>query len=110
MTKLWYCDKTRKSDIVTKQECSYAISTTVLPLLVFSTSVFPLDLVFFRPVVSISQQGGPKNTRGANFCIKHWMCAASGGTNIKWGARVLNGVAGHHCPPLATALVSLHII
>jgi len=31
MTKLWYCDITRRSDIVIEQECSLAIATTTRP-------------------------------------------------------------------------------
>ena len=34
------------------------------------------------------------------------MYVATRGANVKWGTPISNGGAGHHCPPLATALIS----
>jgi len=50
--------------------------------------------------------GGPKyRRRGQNqkgghiFKIQYWMYVATGEPNVKWGAPISNGGAGHHCPP-----------
>ena len=58
--------------------------------------------------------GGPKTRRrgqtpegGPHFKIQYWMYVTTGDPNVKWGAPSSNGVAGHHWPPLATALVHL---
>jgi len=55
--------------------------------------------------------GGPKTRKrgqkpegGPHFKIQCWMYAATGGPNVKWGAPISNGGAGHHWPPLATTL------
>ena len=46
-----------------------------------------------------------KNQKGGHILkIQHWMHAATGEPNVKWGAPISNGGDGHHCPPLATAL------
>ena len=36
---------------------------------------------------------------GEHIFLQYRMYAATGGPNIKWGAHILNGRAGHHCPP-----------
>jgi len=47
------------------------------------------------------QTEGPKTRRGGHiFTIQHWMYAATGGPNVKWGgAPISNGGAGHCWAP-----------
>ena len=45
-------------------------------------------------------QEGPKTRRwGHIFKIQYWMCAATGGPNVKWGGTDFKWGAGHHWPP-----------
>jgi len=47
-----------------------------------------------------TQKEGPKTRReGPIFKIQYWIYAATGEPNVKWGAPILNGGAGHHWPP-----------
>ena len=56
----------------------------------FPTFMFLHRLYILRPVARISQQGGPKITRGGlNFQIRFWMFAATGGSNVKGGGAPL---------------------
>jgi len=50
--------------------------------------------------------GGPKtkkrgqNQKGGHILkIQYWMYAATGRPNVKWGAPISNGGAGHHLSP-----------
>ena len=43
---------------------------------------------------------GAKNQKGGHILkIHYWIHVATGGPNVKWGAPISNGVAGHHWPP-----------
>jgi len=47
-----------------------------------------------------NQKEWPKTRRGGHiFKIQYWMYAATEGPNVKWGAPISNGGAGHHWPP-----------
>jgi len=44
--------------------------------------------------------GGPKTRRvGTIFKIHYWMYAATGGSNVKWGAPISNGGQAPLAPP-----------
>jgi len=45
-------------------------------------------------------KGGAKNQKGVHILkIQYWIYVATGGPNVKWGAPISNGGAGHHWPP-----------
>jgi len=47
-----------------------------------------------------NQKEGSITRRGGHiFKIHHWMYAATGGPNVKWGAPISNGEAGHDWAP-----------
>jgi len=73
------------------------VKKNIIVLLLFDNCLLWIILAL-RPIARISQHGGTKTTRGgAHFfkynigCIHY---AATGGPNIKWEARILNGVPG----------------
>jgi len=60
--------------------------------------------MYAGPAPEFSSSGGSKTRRRGQkpeggrhiFKIQYWIYAATGGPNVKWGAPISNGRAGHH--------------
>jgi len=52
-----------------------------------------------QDIAAGKSEGGAKNQQGGHILkILYWMYATTRGPNVKWGAQISNGGAGHHWP------------